>query len=244
MGQPQDRRKQYMADVYSAFWQRQVLVYGFTDYHQGMIELVQSIRPRLAGHRLLECAIGTGWPFAVEFARRGWSVYGVDIAPTLVTKCKENERETGVELRCVEGDVEHLPYREGAFDLTYCFQSTWYFSDFERAVDEMILVTKAGGYVVFDVMNLLNPMILCSYVRLIFRRRANLDFWADVVRRRPLSKWIIHETPTSPWRVSNILRSRNVRCIITTSQTRNIACPVPSSWFDPRLVYICRKTEK
>jgi len=55
----------------------------------------------------LDLGCGSGiW--AVELARRGWEVTGVDFVPKAVRRARERAREAGVELRLVEGDVTKL----------------------------------------------------------------------------------------------------------------------------------------
>ena len=55
----------------------------------------------------LDLGCGSGiW--AVELARRGWQVTGVDFVPRAVQRARERAREAGVELRLVEGDVTKL----------------------------------------------------------------------------------------------------------------------------------------
>lgn len=55
----------------------------------------------------LDLGCGSGiW--AVELARRGWQVTGVDFVPRAVRRARERAQEAGVELRLVEGDVTKL----------------------------------------------------------------------------------------------------------------------------------------
>jgi SAM-dependent methyltransferase len=55
----------------------------------------------------LDLGCGSGiW--AVELARRGWEVTGIDIIPRAVRRARERAREAGVEARFIEGDVSAL----------------------------------------------------------------------------------------------------------------------------------------
>ncbi len=55
----------------------------------------------------LDLGCGSGiW--AVELARRGWQVTGVDFVPKALRRARERARQAGVELRLVEGDVTNL----------------------------------------------------------------------------------------------------------------------------------------
>lgn len=56
---------------------------------------------------VLDLGCGSGiW--AVELARRGWRVTGVDIVPKALRRARERVREAGVDVRLVEGDVTDL----------------------------------------------------------------------------------------------------------------------------------------
>jgi SAM-dependent methyltransferase len=55
----------------------------------------------------LDLGCGSGiW--AVELARRGWDVTGVDFVPKALRRARERAQEAHVELRLVEGDVTDL----------------------------------------------------------------------------------------------------------------------------------------
>jgi SAM-dependent methyltransferase len=55
----------------------------------------------------LDLGCGSGiW--AVELAKRGWQVTGIDIIPRAVRRARERAREAGVEARFIEGDVSAL----------------------------------------------------------------------------------------------------------------------------------------
>ncbi len=55
----------------------------------------------------LDLGCGSGY-WAVELARRGWQVTGVDFVPKALRRARERAREAGVELQLVEGDVTKL----------------------------------------------------------------------------------------------------------------------------------------
>jgi len=68
-------------------------------------------------------------------------VHVIDIAPTLIDKCKQ----LNPDIKCKVGDAEDLEYPDNYFHLTYCFHSTWYFPRLNKAIDEMLRVTRSGG---------------------------------------------------------------------------------------------------
>jgi SAM-dependent methyltransferase len=56
---------------------------------------------------VLDLGCGSGF-WAVELARRGWQVTGVDIVPKALRRARARASEAGVQLRLVEGDVTRL----------------------------------------------------------------------------------------------------------------------------------------
>jgi SAM-dependent methyltransferase len=57
--------------------------------------------------RVLDLGCGSGiW--AVELAKRGWQVTGVDFVPKALRRARERAEEAGVEVQLLEGDVTKL----------------------------------------------------------------------------------------------------------------------------------------
>jgi ubiquinone/menaquinone biosynthesis C-methylase UbiE len=196
-------RKHFMREVYSRYWlNARETKYGFMDYDRQLCELISSRAPEKG--KLLEVAIGTGYPVADTLQRQGYEVHGIDISPALVEKCLE----TNPAIHAKVGDAENLAFADGEFDATYCFHSTWYFPDLTRVIDEMTRVTRPGGFIVFDIQNRANPEIAQAYeqrlaaVRPGLGPRLNLHARnvAKVVLKRGNPNWhgLVYEVPTDP----------------------------------------------
>jgi demethylmenaquinone methyltransferase/2-methoxy-6-polyprenyl-1,4-benzoquinol methylase len=95
------------------------------------------------GSRALDVATGTG-DLAVELARRGAEVTGMDFAPGML----EIAREKAPGLTFEEGDALSLRYPDGAFDAVTVGFGARNFADLDRGLSEMARVTKPGGRVV------------------------------------------------------------------------------------------------
>jgi hypothetical protein len=61
-----DKRTRYIKERLPAYWEEKNRFYGFTDYHQAVLQLLGNTieHSRQGNRRLLECAAGTGWPLA------------------------------------------------------------------------------------------------------------------------------------------------------------------------------------
>ncbi|WP_100485980.1 class I SAM-dependent methyltransferase [Mycobacteroides abscessus] len=63
---------------------------------------------------VLDPGCGTGW-HAIEYARAGCSVTGVDLAPTAVARARRNTQSAGITAQFIVGDATALDY-EARFD--------------------------------------------------------------------------------------------------------------------------------
>lgn len=105
-----------------------------------------------AGAEILEVAPGPGY-FAVELARRGYAVTGLDISHTMVQIATEHARASGVAVEFRHGDATRMPFDAGRFDLVVCQAAFKNFLDPVRALDEMHRVLRPGGMAVIQDLN-------------------------------------------------------------------------------------------
>jgi ubiquinone/menaquinone biosynthesis C-methylase UbiE len=193
-------RKKYMRDVYSAYWKdARERIYGFSDYDKWLCQHVMERAP--ARSRILEVAIGTGFPVADFLNRKGFEVYGVDISSLLLRECT-----TRIGGTVTVSDAESLAFASESFELVYCFHSTWYFPNLVNVVREMTRVTRRGGIVSFDILNYRNKEIRDGYERDLRRSRGvrALPSHMRILFRRLSGKPtnvrpIVHEVPTDPF---------------------------------------------
>jgi demethylmenaquinone methyltransferase/2-methoxy-6-polyprenyl-1,4-benzoquinol methylase len=95
------------------------------------------------GSTALDVATGTG-DLAVELARRGAQVTGMDFAPAML----ELARQKAPGLTFEEGDALELRHTDASFDAVTVGFGARNFSDLDRGLAEMARVTKPGGRVV------------------------------------------------------------------------------------------------
>jgi len=204
-------RKKYMKEVYSKYWiDAREKIYGFSDYDKNLCSLLINLAGDVREKKILEVAIGTGCPFASFFDSVGGAeIYGTDIAPSLIAKCKE----TYPNISCQVGDAERLPYEDNVFDFVYCFHSSWYFPNLDKAIDEMIRTTKSCGFIAFDIQNRNNPSIADGYKKEC-RRNVGGGKIKQIVKnlikiaiRRGTPCWhfMVYETPTYPEDICQML---------------------------------------
>lgn len=192
-----------MKEVYSKYWiDAREKIYGFLEYDKNLCNFICQYFPK--GGEFLEVAIGTGYPFADFFSKKGYSVHGIDIAPILIGKM----RELYPDIKAYVGDAEDLEYPDNYFHCVYCFHSTWYFPNLKKVINEMIRVTRSGGgMIMFDIQNLNNQDInrgfkeRLSKTRGTYRIKRCIKNIAKVILNRGTPDWSIvccHEVPVYP----------------------------------------------
>ena len=75
--------------------------------------------------RALDLGCGTGTN-AINLAKRGWEVTGVDFVPSAIRQAQKKARRAGVVISFHVGDVSDPPFYQGQYDLIYdigCFHS-------------------------------------------------------------------------------------------------------------------------
>lgn len=105
-----------------------------------------SVKP---GQRVLDVACGTGIA-AITAARTGAHVTGLDFTPELLERARENGRIANVAVEWHEGDVEGLPFGDGAFDVVLSQFGHIFAPRAGLALNEMLRVLKAGGTLAFS----------------------------------------------------------------------------------------------
>ena len=102
-----------------------------------------------SGQRVLDVACGTG-VVAVTAARAGARATGLDLTPELLEHARENAAIAGVEIAWHRGDVEELPFEDGAFDVVLSQFGHIFAPRPEVAIAEMLRVMNPGGTVAFS----------------------------------------------------------------------------------------------
>jgi SAM-dependent methyltransferase len=109
------------------------------------VEAVEAIDVR-PGQRVLDVATGNG-NAAIEAARRGAHVTGVDLTPAQIERATARCAREGVEVELLVGDAEDLPVPGAAFDAVLSVMGVIFAPDHARAMAELARVCRPGGTV-------------------------------------------------------------------------------------------------
>ncbi|HEX6761824.1 MAG TPA: methyltransferase domain-containing protein [Gaiellaceae bacterium] len=112
----------------------------FTPVHDRLVDALH-VEP---GERLLDLATGTG-AVAIRAVAAGAEVTGLDLAEPMLVKARAAALAAGVDVRFDQGDVEHLPYDDGAFDVVASSFGLVFAQDHANVADELRRVVRPGG---------------------------------------------------------------------------------------------------
>ncbi len=127
-------------------------LYGF-DEMQGLATARQALLADLRlgpGHQVLEagCGPGTALPMLLERVGDGGRVAGIDPTVAFIEDARRRATARGasnVEYR--QGDIREIPHPDATFDAAFCDKVLIHVGPTERAIGEMVRVTKPGGRV-------------------------------------------------------------------------------------------------
>lgn len=108
-----------------------------------LFELLGSV----ADKTLLDVGCGD-CEIALELARRGAIVTGLDADPAMISAARRRIESELTQMDLVEGQAEKLPFNDRAFDLVLAVTVLCFVGDTEQVLKEMARVLKPGGRLV------------------------------------------------------------------------------------------------
>lgn len=119
-----------------------------------LIELVERVTQPSEGSSVLDIGCGRG-RHAVEFARRGYRVTGLDLSERSLKAAAARSSEAGVDVRWIRQDMRK-PVPEAFDRVVNFFTAFGYFEDpleHQRALDAMAGSVDKSGWLVQDFLN-------------------------------------------------------------------------------------------
>jgi SAM-dependent methyltransferase len=119
-----------------------------------VVDAVEKLAGLHNGDTVLDACCGPG-RHALEFARRGYRVTGVDITESYLEAARESAADEGADIEFLHGDLRDFR-RPGAFDLAVnLFNSFGYSSDpahDERILDNILASLRPGGRLALEML--------------------------------------------------------------------------------------------
>lgn len=230
----------YQQDPYSS---------TFTYGRRKVEELIQTELAKLpAGARVLDAGCGTGFNVSRLHAQ-GFDVVGLEPAEGM--RQVAQRENPGVEI--VDGDVEHLSFPDGSFDLVLCIEVIRYFERPDRALREIRRVLRPGGTAIITAAPLLSLSgyslvnLVTSRIRIPTFTKVRVSFMTvtgarRAARRAGFRSVEVHGVFLGPWhllgRVSPRTLSRALRRFESTDE--RLADRAPMRDLTNHLVIIAR----
>jgi ubiquinone/menaquinone biosynthesis C-methylase UbiE len=96
------------------------------------------------GKKVLEVGIGAGSDF-IRFARGGATLHGIDLTINSIHLVRKRLALENKSAFISQGDAENLPYPNDYFDFVYSWGVVHHTDDTQKAINEIIRVTKDNG---------------------------------------------------------------------------------------------------
>lgn len=101
------------------------------------------------GMKLLDAGCGYGYSLRKygPYCLPGGILAGLDLEKQLLLKAREKAEEEGLagSSRFYQGDIFNMPFHPDSFDITICQVVMCHITEQEKALDELIRVTRPGG---------------------------------------------------------------------------------------------------
>jgi len=120
-----------------------------------LVDLIERTVESPDNNAILDVGCGRG-RHAIEFAKRGFKVTGLDLSARAIELARIHAKEAGVDVTFLQGDMRNPVEREGFDGIVNLFTAFGYFEDWadhQKAVDAMVTAVKPGGFVVQDFLN-------------------------------------------------------------------------------------------
>src|SRR4030066_1432196 len=146
LNKPFARLYDWFSWIYSAFSKIAFLFLGTTEA-LARREVLDRLEPK--GGKVLEVSIGPGvnLPFLLNSPDVG-EVYGLDISIGQLNRCNSLIRRKGWSVELFLANGEELPFEDNSFDSVFHIGGINFFSNKQKAIYEMIRVSKPGAKII------------------------------------------------------------------------------------------------
>lgn len=182
---------------------------AYSLHHRERMRVIHRMVARLPKHeamKALDVGCGPGAYLPTLFGA-GYEVCAFDQSEEMLARARANVPSGGakaVQFHC--GDIQALPYEDGAFDLALCIGVIMYVNDDAKALVELSRVVRPGGQLIIAVDNKKNVADLIDFpmrARNLLRRLVGKKHSNDQTRRNSQG---VHPRCYSPREIDALLR--------------------------------------
>jgi ubiquinone/menaquinone biosynthesis C-methylase UbiE len=120
--------------------------------------------PDAEGLRTLEIGVGMGSDF-LRWSRAHAISFGIDLTHRALSITSLRLRDEGLTTRLTQADAEHLPFKDGSFDMVYSWGVLHHSPDTEVALEEAVRVLVPGGRMRLMLYHRHSWVALAAWVR-------------------------------------------------------------------------------
>ncbi|MBM3237662.1 methyltransferase domain-containing protein [Candidatus Poribacteria bacterium] len=141
----------FFDEDYLKFW-------GFfttPDRTQREVDFILQVLALPQGSRLLDLCCGQG-RHALEVARRGYQVVGLDLSETLLRHARKQAKEQNLSMEFVHSDMRRIPFEDEFNAVVNLFTAFGYLEEDEedeKVIQAVAKALKAGGKFLIDLQN-------------------------------------------------------------------------------------------
>jgi len=220
---PHDHATRAYYDAFSARYEAERRPHRPGGYHALVDDLeIELVHRYGRGTDVLECGAGTGL-LLERIARFARTATGIDLSPGML----QVARGRGLDVR--EASVTAIPFPDASFDVVCSFKVLAHVREIERAMAEMVRVTRPGGVVLAE---LYNPMSLRGLAK-------RLGPAGAVSETRKESE--VYTRFDAPWAVRRLLPPG---VTLETARGVRIVTPAAAAMRVPGLRWVLRKVER
>jgi ubiquinone/menaquinone biosynthesis C-methylase UbiE len=170
--------------------------------HEITNALIRRIADTTHGKRVLDVGCGPTPVATMAFAANGNQVVGVEIAPALAARARD-EAAAFPTARFAVGDAERLPFADASFDLATCDDTIEHVVDPQAALDELARVVKPGGRLLLISPNHGAVHVIVTKLRERIRGRVHPRRWYYITDSHVLEfRWReLHRLLRDHWRL-------------------------------------------
>lgn len=135
----------------------------FEDGHcitSGYEEIYRAWADSVPRGRLLDVGSGTG-KHSLNLAKMGFRVVGVELSEEGIRAARAAAEQQGLKIQFVRGDVENLPFKDKAFDTSFCGLILHHFKNPDKAIRAISRVTRTH-LIAFET-NALEPLTCIKF---------------------------------------------------------------------------------
>jgi len=137
-------------------------------WYQLVIEMLHSAFPSLNGKIMIEVGCGFGG-FLLNISKSCGEVVGVDISSKAIRIAKDLAKQFDLQKRInlIVADAQFLPFKDDSGDVLVCSETLEHIPNYEKALSELVRVTKKSGYLCLTVPNFLSTALFENIILLL-----------------------------------------------------------------------------